>query len=76
MLFSLFKRDLSEFKVVLGDSNLKLDLPYGVQEHKISKAIVHENYDSNDVLHHNDIGKGHTSYKLDQKLIFTCLKEL
>ena len=54
---SLFKKGLSEFKVVLGDSNLKLELPYGVQEHDIAKAVVHENYDINDSLHQNDIGK-------------------
>ena len=56
-LFSLFKKGLSEFKVVLGDSNLKLELPYGVQEHNIEKAVVHENYDINDSLHQNDIGE-------------------
>ena len=42
---------------MLGDSNLKLELPYGVQEHSIDKAVVHENYDINDSLHQNDIGK-------------------
>ena len=56
-MFSLFKQGLSEYKVVLGDSNLKLELPYGVQEHSIDKAVVHENYDINDELHKNDIGK-------------------
>lgn len=56
-LISLFKKGLSEFKVVLGDSNLKLELPYGVQEHNIEKAVVHENYDINDSLHQNDIGE-------------------
>ena len=39
---------------MLGDSNLKLELPYGVQEHSIDKAVVHENYDINDSLHRND----------------------
>ena len=42
---------------MLGDSHLKLDLPYGVQEHTIAKAVVHEDYDDGDSLHHNDIGK-------------------
>ena len=42
---------------MLGDSNLKLELPYGVQEHDIDKAVVHENYDINDSLHQNDIGE-------------------
>ena len=55
--FSIFKRGLDEFKVVLGDSNLRLDLPHGVQEHTISKAVVHEDYDLGDSVHHNDIGK-------------------
>ena len=54
---SLFKQGLKNFKVVLGDSNLKLELPYGVQEHNIEKAVVHENYDINDELHQNDLGK-------------------
>ena len=43
--------------MVLGDSNLKLDLPHGVQEHMIAKAVVHEDYDAGDSVHHNDIGK-------------------
>ena len=42
--------------MVLGDSNLKLDLPHGVQEHTIAKAVVHEDYDAGDSVHHNDIG--------------------
>ena len=42
---------------MLGDSNLKLELPYGVQEHRIEKAAVHENYDVNDDLHQNDLGQ-------------------
>ena len=56
-LCSLFKEGLKNFKVVLGDSNLKLELPYGVQEHNIVKAAVHENYDINDELHQNDLGR-------------------
>ena len=55
--FSIFKRGLDEFKVVLGDSNLRLDLAHGVQEHTIAKAAVHEDYDLGDSVHHNDIGK-------------------
>ena len=55
-LFSLFKQGLSNFKVVLGDSHLGLDLQFGVQEHTILKALVHENYNINDNYHYNDIG--------------------
>ena len=46
--------------MVLGDSNLKLELQFGVQEHKIIQALVHENYDVNDELHQNDIGEKNT----------------
>ena len=42
--------------MVLGDSHLGLDLQYGVQEHTILKALVHENYNINDNYHYNDIG--------------------
>lgn len=47
--------------MVLGDSNLRLDLPHGVQEHTVAKAVVHEDYDQGDSVHHNDIGKAHGS---------------
>ena len=52
----MFKRGLPNFKVGLGDSNLKIDLQFGVQEHKILQALVHEDYDINDEYHENDIG--------------------
>ena len=42
--------------MVLGDSHLGLDLQFGVQEHPILKALVHENYNINDNYHYNDIG--------------------
>ena len=54
---SLFERGLGDFKVVLGDSHLGLDLQFGVQEHAIMRALVHENYNINDKFHYNDIGK-------------------
>ena len=43
--------------MVLGDSNLKLELQFGVQEHTIMQALVHEDYDINDEYHQNDLGK-------------------
>jgi hypothetical protein len=43
--------------VVVGDSNLKIDLPFGVQTHEISQVIVHENYRPDDKFHYEDIGK-------------------
>ena len=43
--------------MVLGDSHLGLDLQFGVQEHPILKALVHENYNINDNYHYNDIGR-------------------
>lgn len=52
----LFERGLGDFKVVLGDSHLGLDLQFGVQEHAIMRALVHENYNINDEFHYNDIG--------------------
>ena len=44
------------FNVVLGDANLNIDLPFGVQNHEISEVIVHENYRPEDEYHHEDIG--------------------
>ena len=58
----MFQRGLSEFQVVLGDSNLALELPQGVQTHTIAKAAVHENYDANDELHIHDIGSVVTTH--------------
>ena len=43
--------------MVVGDSNLKIDLPFGVQTHEISQVIVHENYRPDDKFHYEDIGK-------------------
>ena len=42
---------------MLGDANLNIDLPFGVQNHEISEVIVHENYRPEDKYHHEDIGK-------------------
>jgi hypothetical protein len=56
-LFSIFAGGLSAFLVVLGDSNLDLDLPFGVQSLAIEKALAHENYDTASGLHTSDIGR-------------------
>ena len=55
--FRLFDRGSHNFNVVLGDANLNIDLPFGVQNHEISEVIVHENYRPEDRYHHEDIGK-------------------
>ena len=54
--FRLFERGSQHFNVVLGDANLNIDLPFGVQNHEISEVIVHENYRPEDEYHHEDIG--------------------
>ena len=54
--FRLFERGSHHFNVVLGDANLNIDLPFGVQNHEISEVIVHENYRPEDEYHHEDIG--------------------
>ena len=71
----MFQSGLGQFKVVLGDSNLQvgwhtcldrnikllqLELPYGVQELGIRKALVHEDYNTEDQFHHHDIGRTET----------------
>ena len=36
-MFRMFKAGLKNVEVVLGDSNLELDLPFGVQTHRVEK---------------------------------------
>ena len=55
-MIRLFDRGSHNFNVVLGDANLNIDLPFGVQNHEISEVIVHENYRPEDQYHHEDIG--------------------
>jgi hypothetical protein len=57
LYFRLFERGIQHFKVILGDSNLNIDLPFGVQSHDISDVIIHENYKPEDSLHFDDIGE-------------------
>ena len=54
--FRLFERGIQHFKVILGDSNLNIDLPFGVQSHDISQVIIHENFKPEDAFHFDDIG--------------------
>ncbi|KAK8401029.1 hypothetical protein O3P69_002659 [Scylla paramamosain] len=48
--------NLSNYIVVLGDSDLKDDLPYGIQFHSIVQAVVHPHYYTSGGAHVNDIG--------------------
>ena len=56
-IIDVFFSIVGDFNVVVGDSNLKIDLPFGVQTHEISQVIVHENYRPDDKFHYEDIGK-------------------
>ncbi|XP_063604565.1 prostasin-like [Penaeus indicus] len=49
-------RELHRYIVVLGDSNLREDLPYGVQFHALSEVVIHPDYSTFDNVHTNDIG--------------------
>merc|ERR550519_2203200 len=71
----LFQRGLSKFKVILGDSHLGLDLQFGVQEHSIMKALVHEDYDIRDDFHYNDIGMVilRSPARLEESVCTLCL---
>ena len=57
LFIDVFFSIVGDFNVVVGDSNLKIDLPFGVQTHEISQVIVHENYRPDDKFHYEDIGK-------------------
>ncbi|KAK7075791.1 hypothetical protein SK128_026414, partial [Halocaridina rubra] len=52
----LESRDLSNYIVVLGDSNLREDLPYGIQFHAVMEIVLHPNYFTSGGAHANDIG--------------------
>nr|XP_027221614.1 mucin-17-like [Penaeus vannamei] len=49
--------DLYRYIVVLGDSNLREDLPYGVQFHSLAEVVIHPAYSSSEDVHANDIGE-------------------
>ena len=44
------------FQVILGDSNLNIDLPFGVQSIDVSSAVSHQDYSRKDGGVGNDIG--------------------
>ena len=73
----MFETGVNDFHVVLGDSNLKIDLPFGVQQHEISQVIVHENYRPDDSFHYEDIGliKLQTFAKMETTVCTLCLPE-
>lgn len=73
----MFETGVNDFHVVLGDSNLKIDLPFGVQQHEISQVIVHENYRPDDSFHYQDIGliKLQTFAKMETTVCMLCLPE-
>ncbi len=43
-------------RVVLGDSNLNVDLPFGVQTLSIREIHLHEGYSPSSKFHSNDVG--------------------
>ncbi len=43
-------------RVVIGDSNLNVDLPFGVQTLSIREIHLHEGYSPYSEYHENDIG--------------------
>jgi len=73
----MFETGIDDFNVVVGDSNLKIDLPFGVQTHEISQVIVHENYRPDDSFHYEDIGliKLKTNAKMETTVCLLCLPE-
>lgn len=52
----LRSREISQYIVVLGDSNLREDLPYGIQFHSIEEVVIHPDYFTSGGAHANDIG--------------------
>lgn len=73
----MFETGVDDFNVVLGDANLQIDLPFGVQAHEISEVIVHENYRPDDSFHYEDIGliKLKTNAKMETTVCLLCLPE-
>ena len=73
----LFEKGLRSFRVVLGDANLKIDLPFGVQTHEILSVSVHEDYSPDDAFHHNDVGavRLNSFAKMTDTVCLLCLPE-
>ncbi|XP_066938171.1 uncharacterized protein [Macrobrachium rosenbergii] len=55
-LKKLKSRDVNKYIVVLGDSNLQEDLPYGIQFHRIMEVVTHPDYFTSGGAHANDVG--------------------
>ncbi len=70
----LFDRGLSNFRVVLGDSNLKVNLDIQnnnvVQSRDIQEVIIHENYGMDRGIPLNDIGQEKTKLIENSGLLF------
>ena len=45
-----------EHQVILGDSNLNIDLPFGVQSIRVRSAVAHGDFSEGDAGNGNDIG--------------------
>ncbi|XP_043208761.1 uncharacterized protein LOC122374217 isoform X1 [Amphibalanus amphitrite] len=52
----LFQEPLRDFVVLLGASNLRVNLEFGVQHMELDEIIVHEDYQINSHVHANNIG--------------------
>ncbi|CAL4062060.1 unnamed protein product, partial [Meganyctiphanes norvegica] len=52
----LSSQNIGSYRVVLGDSNLLEDQPYGVQFHDIEEIVRHPDYFTSGGAHANDIG--------------------
>ena len=53
----MLQKGPDNFRVVLGDSNLNIDLPFGVQTLEIKAIHIHEGYKPFTDHHEHDIGK-------------------
>ena len=54
---SILQGGADRYVVVLGDSNLNIDLPFGVQIIGISMIHIHDSYTPFSDYHDGDIGK-------------------
>ncbi|XP_037090990.1 chymotrypsin-like elastase family member 2A [Pollicipes pollicipes] len=71
----LFKEPLRDFVVLLGASNLRVSLEFGVQHMELQEIIIHENYQIDSDVHSNDIGllKLSRPATLDRTVCLLCL---
>ena len=75
-LLRLFETGLHNFRVVLGDSNLRMELHgelnFGVQSRDIQEVIIHENYAMRSGIHLNDIGESGGMQWVDGTSLLHC----